>query len=57
MGTELDSKTGWRCQHIQTPLLIEKDYDPNGGVDYFKNELRPHFVKGVEAVFIFRFYQ
>ena len=22
-----------------------------------KNELRPHFVKGVEAVFIFRFYQ
>jgi hypothetical protein len=31
--------------------------DPNDGVDYFKNELRPHFVKGVEAVFRFRFYQ
>ena len=29
--------------------------DPNYGVDYFKNELRPHFVKGVEAVLIFGF--
>ena len=31
--------------------------DPNDGVDYFKNELGPHFMKGVEAVFVFRFYQ
>jgi hypothetical protein len=29
----------------------------NDGVDNFNNELRPHFVKGVEAVLIFMFYQ
>ena len=39
--------------------LLDRDMlkDPNGGVDYFKNELRPHFVKRVEAVFICRLYQ
>ena len=31
--------------------------DPNDGVDYFKVEMLPHIAKGVEAVFIFRFYQ
>ena len=43
---------------IYKPLL-DRDMlkDPNDGVDYFKTEPRPHFVKGVEAVFIFRFYQ
>ena len=43
---------------IYKPLLDrERLRDPNDGVDYVKNEFRPHFVKGVEAVFIFRFYQ
>ena len=43
---------------IYKPLLDrERLRDPNDGVDYFKHELRPHFVKGVEAVFIFRLYQ
>ena len=43
---------------IYAPLLgRERFKDPNDGVDYFQNELRPHCVKGVEAVFIFRFYQ
>ena len=43
---------------IYKPLL-DRDMlkGPNDGVDHFKIELRPHFVKGVEAVFIFRFYQ
>ena len=40
------------------PLLErERLRDPNEGVYNFKNELRPHFVKGVETVFVFRFYQ
>ena len=43
---------------MYNPLLDrEMMRDPNYGADYFKHELRPHFVKGVEAVFIFRFYQ
>ena len=37
------------------PLLDRESLrDPNDGVDYFKNELRPHFAKGVEAVFFFQ---
>ena len=41
-----------------TPFLDRESLrDRNDGVDYLKNELRPHFVKGVEAVFIFRVYQ
>ena len=35
----------------------ERLRDPNEGVDYFNNELRPHFVKGVETAFVYRFYQ
>ena len=31
--------------------------DPNNGVDYFKRELRPHFVKGSQSVFLWRFFQ
>jgi len=57
MGPEFGSKTGRRCQHLQTSLGQRYVKGPNVGVDYFKNELWPHFVKGVEAVFIFRFYQ
>jgi hypothetical protein len=42
---------------IYKPLLDRESLrDPNDGVGYFNNQLRPHFVKGVEAVFIFRFY-
>jgi len=36
-------------------LKRERIRDPNDGIDYFKHELRPHCVKGVEAVLIFRF--
>ena len=55
MGTKRKRKTGWRSQHLQT-ILGERERerlrDPNEGVDYFKNELRPHFVKGVETVLL-----
>ncbi len=30
--------------------------DPNNGVKYFKDTLRPHFVKGVQSVFLWRFF-
>ena len=43
---------------IYKPLLDrERLRGPNEGVYYFKNGLRPHFVQGVETVFVFRFYQ
>ena len=39
--------------------LLDRDLlrDANTGVKYFKDTLRPHFVKGVQAVFLLRFYQ
>ncbi|MFM7983796.1 MAG: hypothetical protein ACKPKO_31175, partial [Candidatus Fonsibacter sp.] len=35
-------------------LLLDREIlrDPNDGVDYLNNELRPHFVKGMETVFV-----
>ena len=38
--------------------LLDRDElrQPNGrGVDYFKRMLRPHFVKGAQTVFLYRF--
>ena len=31
--------------------------DPNDGVNYFKRFLPPHFVKGAQTVFLYRFIQ
>ena len=31
--------------------------DPNDGVNYFKRFLRPHFIKGAQNVFLYRFMQ
>ena len=31
--------------------------DPNDGVSYFKRFLRPHFIKGAQNVFLYRFMQ
>ena len=36
-------------------LKRERMRDPNEGVDYFKTELRPHFVNGVETVLVLRY--
>ena len=39
--------------------LLDRDRlrDPLQGVNYFKTTLRPHFVKGSQSVFLWRFYQ
>ena len=43
---------------IRTPLFErERLKDPNEDVEYFKNALRPHFVKGIESAFICLWYQ
>ena len=31
--------------------------DPKDGVSYFKRFLQPHFIKGAENVFLYRFMQ
>ena len=43
---------------IYKPLL-EREHLTNEdtGVTYFKNSMRPHFVKGTQGVFLWRFYQ
>ena len=39
--------------------LLDRDRlrDPDNGVRYFKDTLRPHFVKGNQSVFLWRFFQ
>ena len=39
--------------------LLDRDRlrDPDNGVKYFKDMVRPHFVKGNQSVFLWRFYQ
>ena len=39
--------------------LLDRDLlnDPATGVAYFKTAMRPHFVKGNQSVFLWRFYQ
>ena len=39
--------------------LLDRDLlrDPVNGVRYFKDTVRPHFVKGNQSVFLWRFYQ
>ena len=43
---------------VYKPLLDrELLRDPANGVSYFKNTVRPHFVKGNQSVFLWRFFQ
>ena len=39
--------------------LLERDLlrDPAEGVKYFLSTLRPHFIKGVQSIFMWRFFQ
>ena len=39
--------------------LLDRDRlkDPDNGVQYFKDTLRPHFVKGAQSVFLWRLFQ
>ena len=43
----------------QYKRLLDRDLlrDPNDGVHYFKRFLRPHFIKGAQNVFLYRFMQ
>ena len=51
------SKTGRRSQHVQATLGKKEIERPQQGRRSLQHELRPHFAKGMEAVFIFRFCQ
>ena len=44
---------------LQYKRLLDRDMlrDPNEGVNYFKRFLRPHFIKGAQNVFLYRFMQ
>jgi hypothetical protein len=43
---------------VHKPLLDrDRLRDPNEGVQYLKDTLRPHFVKGSQSVFLWRFFQ
>ena len=43
----------------QYKRLLDRELlrDPNEGVNYFKRFLRPHFIKGAQTVFLYRFMQ
>ena len=43
----------------QYKRLLDRDMlrDPHEGVNYFKRFLRPHFIKGAQNVFLYRFMQ
>ena len=43
----------------QYKRLLDREMlrDPNEGVNYFKRFLRPHFIKGAQTVFLYRFMQ
>ena len=44
---------------LQYKRLLDRDMlrDPHEGVNYFKRFLRPHFIKGAQNVFLYRFMQ
>ena len=42
---------------IYKPMLEREKLTAKTGVEYFLNFLRPHFVKGVQNVYLFRLFQ
>ena len=46
-----------RCSSVQTTPRQRNVERPNEGVNYYKRFLRPHFIKGAQAVFLHRFMQ
>ena len=55
--TRIEEQTGRWCRSIQRLLDRELLKDPVEGLNYFKRFLRPHFIKGAQTVFLFRFMQ
>ena len=57
--TKIDGSTSWfkheRLMH--KGLLNRESLRATGGVKNFRNTLRPHFTKGAQNVFLWRFYQ
>ena len=43
-----------QCKRLLNEELLR---DPNNGANYFKRFLRPHFIKGAQTVFLYRFLQ
>jgi len=56
-GPALRNRLEGEAQQYKRLLDREMLRDPNDGVNYFKRFLRPHFIKGAQNVFLYRFMQ
>ena len=56
-GPALGNRLEGDASVYRAPLAKELLRDAAGGVADFKRELRPHFVKGNQSVFLWRFFQ
>ena len=56
-GPALKQRLYGEAAIYKSMLDRDKLKDPDNGVTYFKNELRSHFVKGAQSVFLWRFMQ
>ena len=56
-GPALRNRLEGEAQQYKRLLDREMLRDPHDGVNYFKRFLRPHFVKGAQNVFLYRFMQ
>ena len=56
-GPALRNRLGGEAQQYKRLLDREMLRDPHDGVNYFKRFLRPHFIKGAQNVFLYRFMQ
>ena len=56
-GPALRSRLEGEASQYKRLLNRELLRDPNDGANYFKRFLRPHFIKGAQTVFLYRFMQ
>ena len=56
-GPALRNRLEGEAQQYKRLLDREMLRDPHDGVNYFKRFLRPHFIKGAQNVFLYRFMQ
>ena len=56
-GPALRSRLEGEASQHKRLLNREVLRDPNEGVNYFERFLRPHFIKGAQTVFLYRFMQ
>ena len=55
--TSTEEQTCRRCINMHKGLLDRESLSAENGVKYFRGTLRPHFIKGAQSVFFWRFYQ